>query len=520
MEFKFKTKFVSKARCLIAEEKDRFLATASLSELKNIIPAEVIGAGKQDLLPIAGNLALINACNLNDDAMSGETALKVYKTVLNKYINTEHNRELVCGHIVSVGFSKYNSNYALGVGSEILKEEDIKNLLEPFNLAYAGVIYRLVCPKLAEEVVASNDPTSAKYLSVSSSWEVGFQEYSIAIGSQYLSDAQIFTPENPEFQELDKVLKCNGGSGTKDGQFVYRVLAGEPIFLGAGLTYTPASAVKGLTTVEDNEEIELDEEDANQNSSLELTVNFTKVGELAKNATDSLELISHSIQTTVTEVSNSNVKFMDKITEISQITDETLKVVKASAIHDFVQSEILKKNDEWKTKQSEAETKANELKAQNDTLAAQQKTISEQLKAVEEELKKFKDESVAREKVEKFSVRMASFDEAFDLTDEDRAIIKEQISEISDEAYTKVEAQLKVLLKPKTKNKTSVASVQPTPAPAPTPAAVVDAALSNGQPVPSPIPNATNPSDKDAFVTRFNNAFKLGETVKFQRGNR
>jgi hypothetical protein len=516
MNFRYKTSFSSKTRCLIESDVDQFLSVASLSELKNIIPAEVIGNGKQDLLPIAGNLALINACNLNDDAMDGVTALQVYKTAINKYINTEHSRNHVCGHIVSVGFSKYNSNYNLGVGSEVIAEEDLKNLADPFNMAYAGVIYRFVCPELAEEILASNDPTSPKYLSVSSSWEVGFNDYKIAVGSRYLKDATLYSPGDTGFADLDKLLRANDGPGTKDGQYVYRVLAGNPIFLGAGLTTSPASAVKGLVTP-DTETIIIE---ANKNVVENLAIIDEKLIKSVSDTIEALQNISQIPTLDVTEVSNSNVKIMDKITEISQITDETLKVVKASTVHEFVQSEILKKNEEWKVKQAEAEKTLTETNEKFTTLTEEHSAAMEQLNTLKAELNTIKEQNLARQKAEIFTARMASFDEVFSLSDEDRTIIKDQIADLSDEAYTKVEAQLKTLLKSKTKTQTSVASVPPTvPTVEPTPSTVVDNAISNAQPIAPVTPNATQaaaPSVKD----RWNKAFEFGVGIKFQNKNR
>ena len=60
-------------------------------------------------------------------------------------------------------------------------------------------------------------------------------------------------------------------------------------------------------------------------------------------------------------------------------------------------------------------------------------------------------EKAAKAAEEKFIQRMAELDESYELTDEDRKILAEQIKELDDEAYTGFNTNISVLLRDKSK---------------------------------------------------------------------
>ena len=173
MEFKYTTTFSSVLKPLVSEDKDIYLALASLVEIGNFIP-HIDTEKNVDLLPVAFNAAVVNRVNKNGDVLDSKTAIASYKDFINKPINLEHNRERIIGVILTAGFSEFGSDVPL-------TEEAVANITGPFNITLGGVIWRTANPVLADKIEESNDPTSSNYLKISASWELGFHDYNLIL---------------------------------------------------------------------------------------------------------------------------------------------------------------------------------------------------------------------------------------------------------------------------------------------------------------------------------------------------
>ena len=88
-KYKYSSTFTSTAKVVNPSEQDRFIAKASLAPLKGILPADVNPDDDQDLLYIVANDACSSLMNANGDAISAKTALAIYKSAKNKYINVD-----------------------------------------------------------------------------------------------------------------------------------------------------------------------------------------------------------------------------------------------------------------------------------------------------------------------------------------------------------------------------------------------------------------------------------------------
>jgi hypothetical protein len=558
MNFKYKTTFANKVRCLVPEETDKYLSLASLDSLKKLIPENAMGKGKQDLLCVASNLAVINYCNENFDAMTGKTALDTYKSLIFKFLDLEHSRKYLVGSIIESLFTTFSSDYKKGIGSDILKPEDIKDLSEPFNLAYSAVIYKLLFPELCEAIIESNDPESPNYLSISSSWEVGFENFSIAVGSRYLKDAEVIeNTDEVKFKELEKYLKVNGGTGMKDGSYVYRVVSDGVIFLGAGLTETPASMVRGIFTPESENDSTPEETEAkvtiqNPISKLEdidknltdAAATFSKLNDISfedannaiiaaiksfstpetsenvmKSAQEIIDKSKKDKESAISSVTaNSNtdtniIKVMEKITEISQITDESIKTCKASTVVEFIQNKI----QEVSVKFDESEKAKKEIEKSHQSLSSELDTTKKSLETLEKEMNQIKAKENERAKQEKLNERVAALDEKFELTDEDRKFIIADIQDLEDEAYKKYETKMNVLLKGKVKKNEIQTSTASTVTQTTTnPATVINTAVSNGTQTTTTVPNTTSPAP-ETIAEQMGKAFKVNGGVKLQK---
>ena len=453
--FKFKTSFSCAIRPLVSEEKDFYLAMASLSDVSRFLP-EVNTEENIDLLPIAFNSFVANRVNKNGDVIDTETSLAVYKNFINKPINIEHKRHKVVGTILTAGFSEFGTD-------KILTEEEVKETSGPFNVTLGGVVWKVVNNDLADKIEESADPTSEYYQDISASWELGFNEFTLAAmlpNEKNLENAEIISDPD-KVDELKGHLKALGGEGVlDDGRMVYRKVVSNVVPLGIGLTEHPAAEVKGVAVRKDTKDIEIKEESAEKDkkdsNSSEQTTNILEQEKqpvsqdiILKNQ----ETISQSSENNVIETKDSTIM---EIKSISDITDEALKEVKASAITDFIQEELEKASEEYSAKQNEVQEALKAAKDEKDALSTEHAQLKEEMDQVQEKLGTLEAENLEREKLETFTQRMAELDEEFELNDESREAIAEEIKDLDEEAWAVKRVRMAKLLPKKSKKATII----------------------------------------------------------------
>lgn len=424
-KFKFTTTFSSIVKPVVSAEKDALLSLASIDTLKQFLP-NVDAARNADLLPIAFNACVINRFNLNDDGMDAKTAVAVADLFINKQINIEHNRQRVCGVILSAGFSEFGTD-------KPLTREECASKTDAFNITLGGVIWRVVNEDLADLVEECSDPTSQNYLKVSASWELGFTEYDLALiegESKNLANATIIS-DPMEIAKLENKLRMRGGNGKIGEKRIYRLVKGSVLPLGIGLTETPAADVRGITTPENEiEEEDMDEEmmdsvkNAKDINSLmnsieqkcaekgmeqcdiesmkekvmtmcretrsdllandkiltivtmindyiesELGKRKTTLALVQDNLLDSKSLENSSqLQKVIVNTDSRNMK----LSSIKDLNDDVLKTISASVVTDLLQEEIRKASEAYVEQKNKADA---ELKATNEKF---EKLVSEQ----------------------------------------------------------------------------------------------------------------------------------------------
>ena len=339
--------------------------------------------------------------------------------------------------------------------------------------------------------MASNEK-SPYFNSVSSSFEVGFDDYKIAVGSTNLSEAKILTPE--EAPEYEKYLRANGGKGvTEDGKPVYRVIGMDMSPRGAGLVSRPASQVKGVLTIEqmvmeapeleEDDEEEEDEEEENESSQAAIKELIKMFKNIEKAAGKSIEEILSShlklpAEQTVTAsqnniLENNNIQLKNdsvitntakpmKITKLEDIQANKAELFKneafATDIAKLIEEETVKISEKY-TKElrdkedaakflaeakATAEAKAKELEAKTAELAAKLEDVTKQLNAIEEA-------KAAEIAARIFNERMAAFDAEFELDDEARAFIADDIKGMAEDKFEVYAKKAKALFKKKGK---------------------------------------------------------------------
>lgn len=396
-------------QAMVPFDDDKYLAVASIDQLKQYLPKNINLDINKDLMGVAFDAFVVNRGNKNGHIIGTDVALSMVENFINKPFNIEHNRKVVVGVCTGYGFSEFGS-------SKPLTYDQIKDTKDPFNVVLSGYVWKIVNPEFAEEVLNSADPSSNKYLSVSASWELGFNEFNIAKGSKNLSEATIIE-ETEEIMSLKDSLKVFGGNGiTEQGESLFLNLKGTVLPLGIGFTNTPAAEVAGVLV--DKKELPENKENDQQNS-------------------NSSEFLDFADKKSVQE-ENKNVKKTMEIKNIDDITEDSMKDIQASAVRDFISTRIADLSKEWKLKIEEKENSLKDIEAKHQDLELRYAETLAALEQLKLDFSALQSEVKQKEVEATFQNRMASLDEEFDLTDEDRAIIAEDLqANASDEDFAK-----------------------------------------------------------------------------------
>tara|TARA_Y100001938_G_scaffold150527_1_gene241880 strand:- start:3914 stop:5548 length:1635 start_codon:yes stop_codon:yes gene_type:complete len=447
-KYKYTTKFLQPiiASADIDQENIK-ISKASLEDLKSLIPSSVELDKNIDLVGVAFNAAVVNKFNRNHDGISTDTALAVKDYFVHKPTNIEHKKQRIVGHIVSAGFSGYGNN-------ELLSPEELTGTSDPFNISLGAVVYRMVDRRFAELLNKSVDPDSPMHNQVSASWEIGFNDYQIAVGSENLSEAEIVTDEK-QIEELSQYLKASDGRGEMDdGTIVRRLVVGNVYPLGIGFTANPAADVEGVVVSEQNNQL-------NMSDRRDLSATLSdEAQEILKNILNFKNNISQSEKNTVKSERESNSSIMNTnqlVQEIKSVLDEKLSSEKMSkdtfaeesvaSISSIINEAIREKNEEYKQQLvSEKEEKA-KIEAQHQELTASVEEMKQKLEAAEEKIRQFEDEKQHEESLARFNARMEAVEQDYELSEADLKIVASEVKELTeaDEAFASYQEKLAVV---------------------------------------------------------------------------
>lgn len=391
-----------------------------LSKLEGLFPESFDIKNNPDVFPHVIPMAVANRFNRNGEGIDFAGAKQIKERLVHKYIDWEHDSSYIIGSILNVGFSSMDTD-------EIFDgDEDA-----PFFINSAGLLYREAHAGMIQKIAESADMMSSTFGQYSASWEIGYSDYKIYLGSSKLSECEVISDASQK-EEFKKYLRMEGGSGyTKDGVAVYRMLCGMLYPLGIGIVRKPAAYVRGLYGVGNDEKPSFSSEKAkkifhiqsqvkNNNVKFERTVMDEQILKLLQEIQDKLNKPDNA--TSVAAVGGS----LKELTDVIRKQNET-----------YVEDK--RKSDEAKTLADEAKNKAEvELKALKESFDAN--------KAELDTLKAQLNDSSARVL---FSQRMEKFDETFKIDDETRKIIADEIKALAgeDAAFDAYLVKAKVLLK-------------------------------------------------------------------------
>ncbi len=433
--FKYKATFPSNLIYASTDVDFLNISTASADHLGCLIPEDIDLQKNIDLIAVAFDAAVVTDFNNNGDGIAASAAISIKDLFIHKPCNIEHQKEKIVGHVVSAGFSQF------GDGEEFIEvSADDTDL---FNISLGAVIYKTVAPEFADMVLDASDPESESYQEVSASWEIGFNEYAIAIGSN-VANAEIITdPE--EVDALSSSLKGFGGSGMlEDGRPVNRLIVGEIYPLGIGFTNNPAANVKGVMVKKINErENLLDKQQDREDNIVEEKSSLLK-SETVIQEEETFFLNTMEKQELLKDIE----QLLSEKAAAKDFSDEAIANI-TKVFHDAIRE----KSQEYVEQVEQAKAEQAEAESQNEEL---QKTLSDfqsKLEETEQKLQALEDEKLQAQTQAAFDARMTCVEELYELEDEDRKVVASELSELSleEEAFATYQEKLAVVFKSKSK---------------------------------------------------------------------
>ena len=421
------------------QEEESFISKASLKNLRSLLPQDIDFSQNIDLLGVAFNAAVVNQFNKNDDGIDSALAAQIIQNFRHKPTNIEHNKEDIVGHIINAGFSEYNNS------NKIISAEEARDMKDPFNIALGAVVYKNVNKEFVKLIERSVDELDTLHEAISASWEIGFSEYDILVGSKNMKDADRIDPKH--FNEIKPMLRAYGGTGAmKDGTKVYRLLKGELFPLGIGFTTKPAADVKGLYSEnESSNSINFkDKRDAKAYFDIKNNIFYKKND----------PLISHLHNDDVKNKKETNMDIEQILAELKGLLIEKKFSEEAVANMTETFAEAIKKKDaEYRESMTKAEKEKEEMVKEKEDMKKSVKKVEDELKAAVEKIQEFESFQKQEEAVACFNARMEAIDQVYELEDEDRKVLASDLKELdkSEEAFASYQEKLAVMWKHKNK---------------------------------------------------------------------
>lgn len=447
VRFPMETIFASDpVRVFSPSTEDFNLAKAGIDSLKPFLDNSIDLEKNYDLIGVAFNAFVVNRVNKNDQVISTEVALSAVENFKFKPMNIEHKRKNVVGLITNYGFSEFGTDKPLTL-------EEVRDMKDPFNVVLSGFVWRVVDDVFANKLEASSDPSSDDYLTISTSWEMGFKDFSIAKGSKNLSEAVVIS-EPSEIEKLKNNLFHFGGKGAdEDGQKIYLNLTGEVLPLGIGFTERPAADVKGVKVAGSDDLIvknELNELKIDSSSS-HIEEKDVKSIIYLENSEDREQIAASDKAENKENINNENIEKNMIIKSIKDLTEDSLKNVSASDVKALFEEEIKKASEKFLEEKKQKEDAIAEIEQAKTALEQKLSEVSELSSKLQSELDAIKEQAAAKEKEESFQNRMTTLDEEFELTAEEREAIGSQIKDLDEEGFEKWYSAFNVFAKGKNK---------------------------------------------------------------------
>lgn len=453
MKYKFKANFSS----IIKNSESLVISRASKDKLKALAPT-IDFENTAGLVSVAFDGCVVNKFNANGHGISTATAIEMKDYFINHPTNVEHYKYDIVGHIVSASFRDITTG-------DLLSDEDVKDRTDPFYISFGGILYEHVYEYFVDSI-KNADFYKKEYgeKEWSASWEVGFNEFVIARGSNLLAKCDIIDDKD-EIERLEGNLLSRGGDGfDEEGAPIFQLISGKAYPLGMAFTKNPAASVEGVVVSEascDNKEEreKILAEFARQGLSIEEIQNKVDDALILMNLssmsiTDSVSAITAAIINKKTEEKKSQQDDLNVITLEKEKTTMDIKeikdVVKASvegAIAEQLTSALNKADEKFKQEKSELESEKAIAEKKVTDLEASVNDLKQKVDKLEKEKADIEEAKANIEAKSLFNERFGELSKIYDFSDEAKARIVKKVNSIgtSKEAWEDFLAEAKVL---------------------------------------------------------------------------
>jgi len=224
-------------------------------------------------------------------------------------------------------------------------------------------------------------------------------------------------------------LRSYGGSGkTEEGEDIYRLIMGDIYPLGIAYTMNPAADVRGLYSESDETpSVFINDKRDKISQNNKINVNIEK------------DIIAMEIENTISELKEllNEKKFSKEA--VASMTDTFSKAIK-------------ERDEQYRKDIEEAKSAKESAVKQHEEVRSSLAELEEKLGAANERISAFENEKRAEEAVARFNERMDDLDQKFELDDEDREFLANELKDVGeDEAYASFSTKLEVLWKHKNK---------------------------------------------------------------------
>ncbi len=169
--------------------------------------------------------------------------------------------------------------------------------------------------------------------------------------------------------------------------------------------------------------------------------------EIKTEASQKEEIKNNNTKTENLSVNVERKQFM-KLTSIKDITEESVKSITASAISEFISTEILSKSEEWAKDKKSLESVIAQANSLTEKTKADFEKVQKELATVQATVDSLNKEKADREKVETFNSRMNEISAAYELDEELQSAVVEEVKAIaSDEDFGKWKKKASILFK-------------------------------------------------------------------------
>jgi hypothetical protein len=276
------------------------------------------------------------------------------------------------------------------------------------------------------------------------------------VGSKDLRKAKIIDDEET-VETYSKYLSSMGGKGfLPTGEEVYRIIGDDCRFLGCAFTTNPAAAVQGVLSVdyrdfeetaEEEEEEENEEPEEDMENEMEEPEEKETEGNTEPEVTELTETeasIFIENQDKISLNKKNRVIVHMKYNNLDELIDH-LHEAAASDVRDFVVSQVEKSNDQFVALKNEKAEKEQAL----DNALANIKNFEDESQQLRDEVSELRASLKAQEDQAKFSERIESLKEQFDIDSAASKSIAKRIFGLSDEDFSEWLEDMKPLLKSK-----------------------------------------------------------------------